>query len=348
MKAMKVTYYFLLVLLFTLLGCEQKEHVHREQIVAMGTVINITIANTSEEAAHQAVKTIAITLTEQNNRWHAWQPSTLSLLNQQLQQGKTVSVDQETAELLNKTKQLSLASNSLFNPAIGELVALWGFQNEDTTPTQPPAHQSIEKFTQKNVSMANLSIQNQTISSNNPALRLDLGGFAKGYAVDKAIEALKQLNINNAIVNAGGDLRAIGSKGSRPWRVGIRNPRGNGVVASLEIENDESIITSGDYERYFEYQGQRYTHLIDPRTGYPAKKVTAVTVLHNDAATADAAATALFVAGPTQWKTIARALNVTLIMMIFADNTIVLTPGMAQRIRMEGDPPPEYVIESLP
>jgi len=347
MNTMKATHYSLIFLLVILLGCEQKEHIHREQIVAMGTIINITIANTSEEKAHQAVKAIASTLTEQNNRWHAWQPSTLSLLNQQLQQGKAVSVDQETAELLSKAKQLSIASNHLFNPAIGELVALWGFQNENKTPTHPPAHQSIERFTQKNVSMVNLSIQDQTISSNNPALRLDLGGFAKGYAVNKAIDLLKELNINNAIINAGGDLKAIGNKGSRPWRAGIRNPRGNGVIASLEIENDESVITSGDYERYFEYQGQRYAHLIDPRTGYPAKKVTAVTVIHPDAATADAAATALFIAGPTQWKKIARALDVTLVMMIFANNTTVLTPSMAQRIRMEGNPATEYIIESL-
>lgn len=344
---MKAVHYSLVFFLFVILGCEQKEHIHREQIVAMGTIINITIADTSEEEAHQAIKAVASTLTEQNNRWHAWQPSTLSVLNQQLQQGKTVSVDQETAELLSKAKQLSLASNHLFNPAIGELVALWGFQNDNKTPTQPPSHPSIEKFTQKKVSMVNLSIQDQTISSNNRALRLDLGGFAKGYAVNKAIDVLKALNINNAIVNAGGDLKAIGDKGSRPWRVGIRSPRGNGVIASLEIENDESVITSGDYERYFEYQGQRYAHLLDPRTGYPAKEVTAVTVIHNDAATADAAATALFIAGPRQWKKIARALDVTLVMMIFADNTVVLTPSMTQRIRMEGNPATEYIVESL-
>ncbi len=343
---MKAIHYSLIFLLLILLGCEQKESIHREQIVAMGTIINITIANTSEEKAHQAVKAIATTLTKQNNRWHAWQPSTLSLLNQQLQQGKTVSVDQETAELLSKAKQLSLASNNLFNPAIGELVALWGFQNENKTPTHPPSHQSIERFTQKNVSMANLSIQDQTISSNNPALRLDLGGFAKGYAVNKAIDALKKLNINNAIINAGGDLKAMGSTGSRPWRVGVRSPRGNGIIASLEIENDESVITSGDYERYFEHQGQRYAHLLDPKTGYPANQVIAVTIIHHDAATADAAATALFIAGPTQWKKIARALDVTLIMMIFVDNTIILTSGMAQRIQMEGNPTPEYTVES--
>ncbi len=344
---MKQPHYSFFFLLFLIFGCEQTTAIHREQIVAMGTIVDITIANTSEDKAHLAIKTIAGILNEQNKRWHAWQPSTLSLLNQQLQQQKTITVDPETAELLSKAKTLSLASHSLFNPAIGELVALWGFHSDDKTPTQPPRRPAIQALTKQNISMADLSIKNQSISSNSPMLKLDLGGFAKGYAVDKAIEALKQQGINNAIINAGGDLKAIGNKGSRPWRVGIKNPRTNGIIASLETHQEESVITSGDYERYFEYKGQRYAHLIDPRTGYPANKVTAVTVVHNDTATADAAATALFIAGPTQWKKIAKALNITLVMMIFSDNRIILTPGMAQRIRMEGQPPAEYVVETL-
>jgi len=150
-----------------------------------------------------------------------------------------------------------------------------------------------------------------------------------------AIQTLQELGIDNAIINAGGDLRAIGKRDNHNWTVGIRHPREKGIIASIEINQDESVFTSGDYERFFEYKKKRYHHIIDPRTGYPAEDVISVTVIHPNATVADAAATALFIAGPQQWHAIARSMGIKLVMMIDDKRNIYMNPAMAQRLMFE-------------
>ena len=181
--------------------------------------------------------------------------------------------------------------------------------------------------------MNDILIEENQLSSSNPMVKLGFGGFAKGFAVDAAISALKQHGIHNAIVNIGGDLRAIGSHGKRPWIIGIRHPRQNGMIASVALHHDESMFTSGDYERFFQYEGKRYPHIIDPRTGQPANQATSVTVLHSSASLADAAATALFVAGD-HWPTIANSMGVEHVMLVRPDGKIEMTPMMTDRVQL--------------
>ena len=176
-----------------------------------------------------------------------------------------------------------------------------------------------------------------------PGMALDLGGFAKGVAVQRAVDLLLAQGIEHAIVNAGGDLRAVGRHGDRPWRVGVRDTRGPGVLALIEIAGDESVFTSGDYERYFMHEGRRYHHILDPRTGYPARGLASVTVIHPDAGLADAAATALFVAGPGEWPGVASALGTDMVMVVTDDGGIEMSPAMEPRIRFPGEKPPVRV-----
>jgi len=164
-------------------------------------------------------------------------------------------------------------------------------------------------------------------------VKLGFGGFAKGFAVDAAITALQQQGINDAIVNIGGDLRAIGSHGERPWVIGIRHPRQAGMIASIILKDDESVFTSGDYERFFQYDGKRYPHIIDPRSGHPADQATSVTVLHTNASLADAAATALFVAGDN-WPKIAHSMGVEHVMLVRPDGGIEMSPKMTDRVKL--------------
>lgn len=192
--------------------------------------------------------------------------------------------------------------------------------------------------------MSKLVLEDDQLSSDNPDVLIDVGGYAKGYAVDQAIDQLRHMGINNAIVNAGGDLRAIGSKGKKSWRIGIRHPRQPGVIASLETHGDESVFTSGDYERYFEYQGQRYHHIIDPRIGRPAQNTSSVTIIHRDAISADAAATAVFIAGPEQWRETARAMGIDEVMLIDQQGVIYMTEAMTRRVHFETDTPAKTII----
>ena len=212
---------------------------------------------------------------------------------------------------------------------------MWGFQDNALPIGELPDENDIQILVKQAPSVEDILIEGDRITNTNKAAQYDLGAFAKGYAIDKAIDRLRELGINNAIVNAGGDLRAIGQHGDRPWRIGIRHPRAGGILASIEIKGDTSIFTSGDYERFFEVDGVRYHHIIDPRTGYPASDTTSVTVVHRSAATADAAATALFVAGPEHWIDTARNMNINAVMLIDSNNAIHMSPAMQSRIHLE-------------
>lgn len=186
--------------------------------------------------------------------------------------------------------------------------------------------------------MEDILLEGDILTSTNPAVQLDFGAFAKGYAIDLAIRRLRGFGIENAIVNAGGDLRAIGSKAGQPWRVGVRHPQGGGVLASIEVRGDESVFTSGNYERYREHEGVRYQHILDPRTGMPVEGVTSVTVIHDNGAEADAAATALVVAGPDDWHRVARRLGIKYVMLVDDGGTVYVNPAMRDRLRFQSTP----------
>jgi thiamine biosynthesis lipoprotein len=135
-------------------------------------------------------------------------------------------------------------------------------------------------------------------------------------------------------------MTAMGRHDDRPWRVGVRHPQGRGVLAALELHDGESVHTSGNYERYSEHEGVRYGHIIDPRTGYPGREIVSATVIHDDGAVADAAATALVLAGLRDWQRIAAQMGVKLAMLVDADGTVHMPPAMAARVHFTDEPPP--------
>ena len=319
-----------------------REQPYSQTLIAFGTLVDITVYTESREAADAAIRAADADFQYMHESWHAWKPNTLGRMNLLLPTGEWFSAGPSLLPLIEMSTRLSEQSEGLFNPAIGTLVKLWGFQSDDLPQGPPPDDAEIQAWVDQAPAMRDLEIDGIRIRSTNPAVRLDFGAFAKGYGVDRVVERLRSLGIENAIVNAGGDLRAIGRHGNRAWRVGIRDPRGDGVIASLEIAGDESVFTSGNYERYFDWDGQRYHHIIDPRTGQPARGLASVTVLHDNAAEADAAATALFVAGPTDWPRIAGRLGIEAVMVIDEQGNISMTPAMAARIQLEAQPAPAY------
>jgi thiamine biosynthesis lipoprotein len=335
--------------LFIITACgERKPPVHHEQMFTFGTLVDISIYGEEEAKAHQAIDELAIMFNQMHRDWHAWDPGPLVELNQGMMTMEPQAVPAPVLPLLLRAQELSSKTGGLFNPAIGRLVRLWGFSGHEKPAAPPPPKEEIQQFTDQAPSMDDLIITDDTVRSNNPALWLDFGAVAKGYAVDQAIEHLRSMGIENAIVNAGGDLRVTGRHGNRPWRVGIRHPRGSDILASVAVASGESIFTSGDYERYYDYEGKRFHHILDPRTGYPAQGVTSVTIIHDDAAAADAAATALFIAGIDSWQEIAKELNLNFVMLIDDKGTVHMNPEMAERIHFEVEPLPTTILsESL-
>jgi thiamine biosynthesis lipoprotein len=329
------------LLLVTLLlgGCERAPTLYQDQFLAFGTVVSLSIWGASDPQNAEASRLIRADFARMHDTWHAWKAGgLLGEINQNIAQGKSTPLSAEAIELLQRSATLSRQSNHLFNPAIGKLIALWGFHSEQWQGPPPPQG-AIDALLQSHPTLDTLQFDNDSVGSSNPAVKIDLGGIAKGYAVDRAIEQLKQLGIQHAIVNTGGDLRAIGARGERHWNIGIRAPDGGEPIASLQPQGDESIFTSGDYERMFLYQGRRYHHIIDPHSGWPASGTRSVTVIHPSATTADAAATALLVAAPEARATIARQMGIEQLLIIDEAGTYHLSEPMRARITFLQQPP---------
>jgi thiamine biosynthesis lipoprotein len=335
-----------LPIFLTLAGCS-RDHVSQHQIVVFGTYVTISIWGAEPAQEQQAVAAISRDFQQMHRDWHAWEPGALVELNQQLARGEVAELPATLAPLLEQAITLSRQSEGLFDPTIGALLQMWGFQQNERPSGPPPAKASIDSWLSTRPSVDDVTIFNGTISSTSRTVQFDLGAFAKGVAVDRAIARLREFGIDNAIVNGGGDLRAIGSKGGEPWRVGVRHPQGEGVLAKIEVSGDESVFTSGNYERFNEYQGVRYAHILDPRTGLPVTGITSVTVIHPDGAVADAAATALVVAGVEGWHRIARKMGIKMAMVVEESGVVHLDPKMRSRLQFEGDVPQLQISEPL-
>lgn len=331
-----------------LAACEAPDPLQSTRLLVFGTVVDIATWGVAPKPAQAAFDALRDAFETWHREWHAWQDSPLSRANRALAAGSEAELTPDLLRLATDARTWSVASNGLFDPAIGRLVALWGFDRGERPDGPPPSPQAIAELVNARPSMDDLTIEGTRVRSRNPQDWLDFGGIAKGYAVDRAIERLRARGVQNAIVNAGGNLRAIGNKSGQPWRIGVRDPRGPGVLASLTIDGDESVSTSGDYERHFEWQGVRYHHVLDPRSGYPAIGTIAVTVVAESAEKADVASTALMIAGPTEWRTLARALGVTQVLRIDESGRIELTPALAARLHWEIDPPPPQTVVAEP
>lgn len=317
------------LLLLLLPGCSQQpEPVFHDQYLAFGTLIDLKLYGVDAERAGQVSDEIEQLFQRWHHDWHAWEPGKLTELNAALATLQPVSVDPDLLPLLSTANRLARLSNQLYNPLIGKLIALWGFQGNPLPKGTRPDPAAIDAWLKQVPTVDDITLDGNRMQSRNANAAYDLGGFAKGYAIDRVIELLRARGIDNGMINAGGDLRAIGTHGKRPWNIGIRHPRNNGLLASIKTGGDTSIFTSGDYERLFELDGKRYHHILDPRTGYPATGSIAVTVVNENAALADAAATALFVAGPEQWLTIAGRMGIDRVLLVDSNGVIHMTPAM--------------------
>lgn len=323
----------LLLLLFLLSACEPPPKQFEDRFLAFGTLIDLTIAGTDPATAKRASASIRQSLARMHDEWHAWKPGPLTHLNERLATGDWTDCPPSLCPLLKQAQRLSLRSHNTFNPAIGKLIALWGFHGDEPAPHPFPAADSIAALVRAAPGMTDLAFDGNRIRSRNPALKLDLGAFAKGYGIGQALQQARDLGLRDAILNAGGDLIAIGSRLGQPWRIGVRSPFDDKVVGRLLVK-DEAVFTSGGYERNYIHEGKRYHHIIDPATGYPAQGSASVTVIHGDPGTADAAATALFVAGPERWRQVAADMRIDQALMITEDHRLFATAAMAKRLEL--------------
>ena len=335
----------LLVLLLLFVGaCDEVAPEHKETLYVFGTLVEFTLRGTPPEAAREAVSAVEKDFRRMHRDWHAWKPGELTELNAAFAAGESRQVSDFLLPLVRQAKEHYATSDGLFNPAIGRLIDAWGFHADELPKGSLPSFDAIRKLAAKAPTMDDVAIDGDRVSSRNPVVSLDFGGFAKGVALDMAVARLKSMGVKNAIVNAGGDLNTLGDAGERPWTVGIRHPKHWGVIASVDLGDDENLYTSGNYERFREHEGIRYAHILDPRDGMPVEHIVSASVIHKDGGLADAAATALTVAGPKDWQRIARRMGVEYVMLVDDAGTAYLSPAMKERVRFEPGEPVKLVV----
>jgi thiamine biosynthesis lipoprotein len=334
------------------------------RLFAMATWIDLTLPGATTREHPQLLAEIEAELRVFERDFYPWADGELARLNAALSAGEAFEASPALAEVLVAAQHAAAASDGAFDPGVGGLVELYGFHDAAAAPPPLPDDAAIAALLASSGGILDLEIRGRRVSAQRtpgapgspgapgvpgvPGAQpgadakrflLDLGGIAKGAAVDRIAERLIALGIAPALVNAGGNLRVIGERPDRPWRVGVQAPRGEVLLGPIELHDGEAMSSSGDYERYREVESNaggdalRLHHILDPRSGRPVPHTRAVTVIAADAETADAASTALFVAGPGHWLEVAGRFGITQALRVDASGRIEVTRAMRDRFQ---------------
>lgn len=284
-----------------LCGCAREQPGRGQTLFCMNTFMDMTFWGSDADAAAEDLTAI---FTELERTWSVTRGDSCLY---------TGNFTAEQQVLLDRAEQLRLRTGGAFDPRLRSLSTLWGFynaQNQEpdfTLPTQTQIEQALA----------------------DP--RWDLGGILKGYAGELAVQALEALNIDRAILNLGGNVQTYGEKpDGTPWNIAIQSPDGGGHLGVVSVMGTMSVVTSGDYQRYFEKDGVRYHHILDPETGSPAASgLRSVTVICQNGTTADALSTALFVMGLDKGVELWRQSDDFEAVFVLADGRICATQGAA-------------------
>ncbi len=320
-------------------GCSDTQPWEQQRRHAMGTWVDTIYPRPDPATDTRLQNALDSRLQHYAVDYYAWADGELGRLNAALARAEAFEVSAELAALLSAAQRISARSAGYFDPGVGELVEAWGFHRGDAVRAEPDA-QFLKQWASDPPGIADLHIDGTRIDAGR-SLLIDLGGIAKGEVVDRLLDVFVAAGISDVLVDAGGDVRVLGSRGERNWTIGIQSPRDpDGMLGAIQLRSGEAAFTSGDYERFYETESGRRHHLLDPRSGLPATHTQAVTVIAGNGALADAAATAIFVAGPENWARVAAALGVEYVLRVDASGTVEMTPEMRERISMQADDEP--------
>lgn len=241
-----------------------------------------------------------------------------------------VVVDPEVYGLIEVSTIISIRSRGAFDVTVGALKGAWSFNPDH--PRRPPPEELADRLPLIGWEKIILDPVGPAVGLLRPGMGIDLGGIGKGYAADQAIAVLKDRGVTMALVALSGDIFALGRHGDRPWEVGIQDPRRKHAVLGVLPIADAAVSTSGDYEKYFVRDGQRYSHLLTPRTGRPADQCQSVTVIAPLGWLADAMATAIFVLGPERGMALAQSTPGVSVLIIAADGRRLISPGLEKKV----------------
>lgn len=266
----------------------RNSYLEKETRLMMGTYATVIVLGPKEIAA-KAINSAFIRMQEIDVKFNPINPQSQVYTFNKRDQPVT---DPEIIGLVRRSLEISKESAGAFDITVAPLSELWGFYAKSL---RIPKDKEIKECL-RNVGYLHLLFKNGKLNKDNPKVEIDFGGIAKGYALAEAARTLKDNGVTSALIDLGGDVYVLGKKGARPWRVGIKDPRGEDILGYIEAK-DQAVASSGDYERFFIEKGKRYHHIFNPVSGYPTEGVAGVTVTHPDPVLAQAWAKIPFVLG---------------------------------------------------
>lgn len=310
---------------------------------AMGTVITVFLWTDDELAAAKAAEAVFAEMKRIDAVMTTWTAdSEVSQVNAAAGV-KPVAVSAETFAVIARAQDVAKKTRGVFDITVGAFKGLWKF-DEDMDGGLPAPADVKKRLALVGYQHLVLNKAKRTVFLKKKGMSITLGGIAKGYAVDKCVALLHAKGFVNFMVQAGGDMYVAGKKGAQPWTVGIRDPRGASKDAMFAVApvEDHSFSTSGDYERGFVKDGVRYHHILDPRTGQPAKASRSVTIRAKDAFTADAWSKVLFILGPAKSLALIKREKLKDFEVVWVDdnNEITMTPGIKPALTILKPPTP--------
>ena len=300
-------------------------HLEEQTRFMMNTYVTIYAVG-PEKVTTPAISSALDRMQEIDNKFNSQNPESPSYAFNH--QGIPIS-DPEIVAMVRLALQIAKDTGGAFDITIAPLIELWGFYGD--SPRLP--EKDAIKGCLSRVGYQHLAINDGTLQKNQAEVRIDLGGIAKGYSVLQAVEVLKREGVSSALINAGGDVYALGKKGRGMWKVGLRSPRGDDILGYLEAE-DLAVMGSGDYERFFVEDGKRYHHIFDPKTGYPAQGLSATTLIHPDPMVADAWNTAIFVLGPEDGLKWVEKISAMETVMVTTTGDIIYSNGLKDALHV--------------
>ena len=302
-------------------SCSQQsagEPTRRTQFI-MGTLVEITAVHADPKVANAAMTEAFNEMKRLEKLMSTYIPSSeISTINRNAG-GEAVPVSKEVEEVIHEGLYWSEKSDGAFDISVEPLVQLWDFDGEKQMVPDETALQGSLSL----VGYQDIELSDHKVRLARPGMAINVGGLAKGYAVDRAISILKE-KVNSGIINAGGDLYAFGEKKDKtPWTIGLQHPRKPQALLAAFAVKGQAVATSGDYQRYFLKDGVRYHHIFDPKTGMPARKMISATIITTEVMEADALATALFVMGPEEGLEWVHTLANVQAMVVLEDESIL-------------------------
>ena len=327
------TILFCLMIVVNTAGCFTSKP-YKETQFLMDTIIEITAYGPNDEAATKAAFNEFKRIQAISDRYNA--DSQISKINQ-MAGISPVAVDRDLVKMVNDSIAISQKMDGAFDISIGSLTELWGVGHKgDFVPTQEEIDQVLPLV---NYRLIQVDAEKGTVYLPKAGMKLDLGGVAKDYAINKAVEILKAQGIKSALVNAGGDIQVIGNKpDGTPWRIGVQDPRNtDGVIAKLSLTEWNTLQTSGDYQRFFIKNGVRYAHILDPKTGRQPVETASVTLVYKDTAIyngGDIASSGFLVLGPEKGMEALKQFPGVEAVFVLSDGRIIVSPGLKNKVEL--------------